>query len=192
MTQTAKSRTSILLLAALLLSGCAPIAVGGGPSQLPPDKQAREDRYASDRATGRAREPRRGEDPAAPGPEASEEGTSAFPTRPAGNGTIVETGEQGPEPSTYAWRNEWFIRTRSQVISVYAGALRADPSQGVLLVSVFDASEAHLLRSVVLKGPGRAGALRFVGGVGDRASLAASDGTGLEFDPATLGLRRRP
>ena len=182
------------ILAALMLvsvaGGCAGLATGAGPSAgLPADKQVRADKYASDAAAGQSNQQARVVDPAPPSDDPNDTPKSGFPTKAGGDGTIVDTGNSGP-PGTqdFIWQNEWYVKTPTQVISVYAGARKVSPSQGVLLVSVWTPDESKLVRSMLIDTPRAAGSVRFVSGKGKIASLQATDGTSFSFDASALSV----
>lgn len=182
---------ALAVAVALALGGCAGLASGAKPSSdLPAEKQSRENQYQADKNAGKANEHSRSED-AGQAPQAPNEvPVSGFPTKPAGDGTIVETGDSGP-PGTaeFEWKNEWYVKTPTQVISVYAGSRRAAPAQGVLFVTVWTADESELLQSLVINTPRAAGAVHFVGGQGDVAQILANDGTSFSFDSSQLAVR---
>lgn len=184
-----------LLVLALAVSGialgCAGVAVGARPStNLPPEKQAREDRYASDQAAGKANEHPRSEDGGPPSDDPNDSPRSGFPTTQAGDGTIVETGRSGPPgTSQFVWQNEWVLKTSDRVLSVYAGSRAADPRKGILFVTVWTADESTLLREITIDTPRVAGTVRFVRGHGKLATLLAADGTEFDFDAVSLAFR---
>ena len=187
-------RTNLLITAialAVSLTGCAGLASGARPTTLlPPDKQAREDHAASDQAAGKANEHPRSQDGPPPSDDPNDSPKSGFPTKKAGDGTIIETGHSGPPGMTqFAWQNEWVLRTADQVISVYAGSRVADPRKGILFVTIWTADESTLLRQVTIDVPRAAGAIRFVRGNGKHATLAAADGTEFDFDALSLDVR---
>jgi len=181
---------ALALAAAIALGGCAGLATGAKPSSnLPPEKQARESQYEADKNAGKANEHGRSEDPTPAAAESNDVPKSGFPTKSAGDGTIVETGSSGP-PGTdeFSWKNEWYVKSANQVISVYAGSRKADPKQGILLVTVWNADESQLIRSLVIDTPRAAGAVHFVGGQGKVAKILAADGTFFSFDASALAV----
>lgn len=187
-----RSRMLIVAFAiAVAASGCAGLAVGAKPSTaLPPEKQARENHYASDAAAAKGNEHSRSDDGPPPSDDPNDSPKSGFPTKPAGDGTIIETGHSGPPgTSQFAWQNEWVLKTAGQVISVYAGSRVADPRKGVLFVTVWSADESTLLRQVTIDTPRAAGAVRFVRGNGKHAIVQATDGTEFDFDALSLAVR---
>ena len=182
---------AVAVAAALAVGGCAGLASGAKPSSdLPAEKQSRENQYETDQSAGKANQHSRSEDTGQAPEVTNDVPVSGFPTRPAGNGTIVETGDSGP-PGTdeFEWKNEWYLKTPTRLISVYAGSRRAAPAQGVLFVTVWTADESQLLQSLVINTPRVAGAVHFVGGQGVVAQILATDGTSFSFDASLLAVR---
>jgi hypothetical protein len=181
-----------------VLSGCAGFASGADPANpVPLEKQARESHYAADKAAGEAAEAAQGQhiQPGDLGPPSDDPkdttGISGFITKVAGDGQIVETGNAGPPgTSDYVWQNEGVVTMDGGgVISVYAGARKADPKRGVLLVTTWDQGQGHLLKSFTLTTPALDGSVRFIAGVGKTATLLAADGSTFTFDADSLSVK---
>ena len=108
-----------------------------------------------------------------------------IPSRPAGAGTIVESG-QAPFPAYYVFQNMWYMKKGDRVIRVYAGAQRGDPQQGgktldkpwpgVLMIIASPGEEVQYLTPV------KAGVVKIVDAVGERLVLNAEDGRAFYFD----------
>lgn len=189
------ARHFTVALSLIVVAGCAGDAAGARPSHLPPDKQARQDHYDRDREAARRNEHPRSEDgpPPTPTPSAgaTDEGDGGFAHRRAGKGTIVETGDSGP-PTTkaeFVFTNEWYAEDATQVVSIYAGARRANEAQGVLLVNVFDAGEKHLVRWFVVPTPTAGGIARVVSATGANLTIEGSAGGRWVFDADALAFR---
>ncbi len=124
--------------------------------------------------------------PTRPDPQAT--GFSPIPHRPAGAGTIVESG-LAPLPEYYLFENEWYERKADKVIQVYAGRYTQDAAQGLVMVS------ESALDGNPLPGGGsggvyvtleKHGSVHIIGATGERLVLQAQDGTTFIFDVAAL------
>jgi len=100
---------------------------------IPSDKQAVLDREATQIAFARnAPQPPKGG--IGPPPNVQPVPGRLLGTRiPAGQGTILETGFS-PLGSAFEGENRWYEQVGSEDLAVYAGALRSDPTQGLLVV----------------------------------------------------------
>ena len=100
----------------------------------------RESQYAADQASGLGKQHDRSADQNTASDDPSGVAKPGFPTKAAGIGVIVETGRNGPPgDDAIDWQNEWYVKGSDQVISIYAGARHDQPTQGVLLVTVWTA-----------------------------------------------------
>lgn len=169
--------------AAIALAGCVALGVPAAAlvregSDLPPAKQALLDASAEMREAA-LRAPAPVKDPDALAPPRLPE-----PPWPTG---IIESG-QAPYPgSLYRFSNQWHEVVGGEHAIVYAGALREDPSQGIVAVA-FTALDvtSPAAEGGVYETPVRAGAVRIVAATPDGLALEAADGTLLTF---SLGSR---
>src|SRR6266536_3168684 len=99
----------------------------------------------------------------------------------AGQGTIVETG-WSPVSKAYEFENQWGEESGSEALAVYAGAVRHDPSQGIVVVLM---AKIRTGKDGYYPTPTRAGSVRVVGAVGERLRLMATSGAQFVFDVPT-------
>jgi hypothetical protein len=120
---------------------------------------------------------------------------SSLIRRKAGFGTIVETGFS-PFPLYYLIKNQWYSDQTGKRISVYAGALRGDPSlggkslgkplPGLLIVEVDEpGGKIFADERGEYWTPEKVGPVRIVDAEGMNIYLAAEDGTNFIFDVST-------
>lgn len=112
-----------------------------------------------------------------------------LPWLPAGDGFIVE-GSVPLVSKDISVRNNWFREEPGNTQrAVYAGALAADPSQGVLVVGIegADGPSGKAVGKVLT--PERHGALRVTGATASVLTVVATDGTSYQFDVDAMSLR---
>jgi hypothetical protein len=182
--------TSVLVIVLVGLAGTSGLAAAppdgqtqsGTTSRLPPDKQAVLDGEATQIAMARnAPQPPKGGLGAPPDVIPTPGHPVSVPRFAAGQGTIVETG-WSPVSKAYEFENQWGEESRSEALAVYAGAVRHDPSQGivvVLMAKIRTGKDGYYPTST------RAGSVRVVGAVGERLRLMATSGAQFVFDVPT-------
>ncbi|MCW5852177.1 MAG: hypothetical protein KIT87_19040 [Anaerolineae bacterium] len=114
----------------------------------------------------------------------------SLPTTPPGTKAVIPTDLPKPFPtgiiesglapfpgSVYRFENQWQDLIGNELVHVYAGALRSDPSQGVLIVlgNLPDGS-GGIRRGDFYLAPAKLGALRIVAADGTRLTVQAPDG----------------
>jgi hypothetical protein len=153
----------------------------GTASRIPPDQQAVLDREATQIAFARnAPQPPKGG--IGPPPNVQPVPGRLLGTRiPAGQGTILETGFS-PLGSAFEGENRWYEQVGSEDLAVYAGALRSDPAQGLLVDWM---SKIRTGKDGSYPTPTRAGSVHVVGAVRERLTLASISGAQFVLDVAT-------
>ncbi len=115
--------------------------------------------------------------------------TPAVPGTPAGSGTIYASGNAPSEGGTLHYANKWVESGPGWSLIVFAGtrwnytSSGIDASQGVMRVFADGAVPApRVSTSGEYDTPGKHGAVRITGAVGETLKLQADDGTFFYFD----------
>jgi hypothetical protein len=111
----------------------------------------------------------------------------AAPAHADGAGTLVEGGTPLVSAQSYDTGAYWYIEQGQRSIGVIPGALRADPTQGVVIVIATRGSE----RGGIYETPTKAGKLKIVSAQGEQLTLQAKDGSMFTFDLPTRSLRAK-
>jgi hypothetical protein len=98
--------------------------------------------------------------------------------RPAG---IKVCGANQPVPDYYSFNSRWDGTVNGQRVTVFAGALRGNPHQGVLLVRAFPQDRLRE-QGRQIAGPASAGLLRLIGWAGSRLKVLAENGDAIWFE----------
>lgn len=160
----------------------APYA-GLDPSQLPADKRAALERSDQARTGGAATQTGSVRPPDVPNVITPTRGQSASVAgQPAGAGHIISSGEVPPtQKQSLRVANRWVEASANPdaSIAVFAGALKQDPSQGVLYVWPGPASSSPGGFYVT---PSKSGSIHITNADGHRLTVLAEDGTTFIFD----------
>jgi hypothetical protein len=115
------------------------------------------------------------------------------PTKPAGAGTIAESGGNGPsEAGRYIFLNGWYEPVRPAgppprtVRAGFQNDQSGAPAQGIVMVTGLETGGSSAPQDVVYPTPSRHGAVKIVGAVGETLDLQAEDGTHFYFDARAL------
>jgi hypothetical protein len=119
------------------------------------------------------------------GPEELQGPPVTVPHRAAGAGAIIDNG-LAPFPGfVYGIENQWYERTNDELIKVYAGFLREDSDQGMVLMSVTGAEKSvDDPRNGLHLTPMKAGALRITDAEGELLIMMSESGREFRFDVA--------
>jgi hypothetical protein len=179
-----------LAATATLLLVSTVVFAGPRSVQLPPEKQAIEDKITALRQgnipaqkLGRAGAPADGTSIQGPQP--------IIGGVPAGAGTLFN-GDDMMRPPGYpddAFTNSWSIVSSTTNVDVWAGARGADPDQGFLVVAVWNPDRTTVLGGGEYNAPARGGALQITGNKGSTISLTDAKGASLVFDYVELAFR---
>lgn len=106
----------------------------------------------------------------------------AFPEHPAGAGRVVDSANPPFGYSrTFVFANYWEEETGDDRVAVYAGAERADPSQGVVVLVMTSISQgtgsSNLYRTT-----GNTGSLHVTGAEGRRVIITSTSGSEYIYD----------
>ncbi|HVA87113.1 MAG TPA: hypothetical protein VNF73_12470 [Candidatus Saccharimonadales bacterium] len=158
---------------------------------LPAEKQAILDRYADLVAQGAAHAARIGSTnpvdavpPAAP--------MVPLPGVAVGIGRLnADADTVGPPGIPGQFTNSWYVIGPPVTAIVWAGVSSDDPSQGIIVVSLWNDPQATSLQSTqVIKAPRQSGTLRIESATDYVLKLRAADGSKLVFDVRKSGFGR--
>jgi len=93
---------------------------------------------------------------------------------------IAKCGHDAAEPAYYHFNSRFDGVIGGQRVTVFAGALRGDPTQGVLLVRALPADGKRRGRQI--NGPAGAGTLKLVGSKNGRMQVLAQRGDSIWVD----------
>lgn len=171
--------------AAIAVVGVATAGAAATPSG-PTDKPGVEAAYASLAAVSPA--PKLGA--AAPAsPDVTAQPVFVVPTHSATWGTIVDSTLGPPGSVGTDWANDWTVQTPTQILEVYAGALSADPAQGVVVIARWDPTHAAWLGGGRLLVPSAIGGVTITDAANGVVTLHGSLGLDITLDPLTGAFR---
>jgi hypothetical protein len=187
-------------IAALVASGAVATATSRGPGvgqggsstaqALPPAKVRVEEAYAALASAGAMHAAAKGVAATlVPVPTNPPHAVSPFIPHPAGAGEIIDSPLGIPGTRDEVISNDWVEQTSTRIIEVYAGGLRSDPQQGIVVVAIWDGTHAQWLSGGLFLTPRKDGDVRVVGATGQELLLSAADGASLTFDAATQTFR---
>jgi hypothetical protein len=173
---------SLAVLVALVAVG---VVSGANPNdeQLPPAKQAVESAITALRAKGQVDPMPKGQ----PNPNSPEPQPPVLPTggTPAGIGILFAENESSRPPTDRddQFTNSWSVFSPTLNVDAWAGSRGNDPSQGFVMVVVWNTDRTSIIGGGSFDTPRRGGAVRIVGATGRTLALLAADGTALSFEP---------
>lgn len=184
------SRVALIATAVVAVGGVAAVRAADlfeSGTALPPAKAAIEAKIAALRASG------------SPAPKTgayeSEEPRPAIvaPGGVATGGGYLYSAADSERPPGYpddTFTNSWYISSPSLNLTVWGAARGSDPTQGFLLVAVWDQARNHLVAIHEIDGASGGGALSIVGADAESLHLVDATGHSLAFNLATLAMTR--
>lgn len=176
-----------LFLLLLTLVGLASVAVAISPtdSPLPPAKQAIVNAYASLEAAGQANPgPKQPEHPT-PGPMG--QGVTITGSAAGAGWLVAEADTIRPAgDSEDLFTNSWYMNSPSLNVDVWAGARGTDPSQGFLMVVLWDSQRLTITGGGIFDTPRHDGIVRIAGAVGTTLTVTGAGSSTFTFDVSSL------
>lgn len=186
------SIVGLLILSALI----TPLVLGETPfyappptmdiTRLPPAKRTMESRIQVSQATALAgpKPPQLFNTPATWATPVPTVLDNNIQRRPAGAGTIVETGLAPFPAMAYIFENQWYAPVGNEYVNIWAGAVGDDPTQGVVVIAhiALPGSKITPQPGAEYKTPTKAGSVHIVDADGMRLKLVAENGASFTFD----------
>ena len=107
----------------------------------------------------------------------------------SGSGHIVEAPLGPPGVIDATFSNAWNATTPEGTVEVYAGRLNSDPTQGLVIVAVWDSDHAVWLGGGRFLTPRKIGGVRVAGAAGSVLTLRGDTGTTVSFDAVNRAFR---